>query len=237
MQKVFITAMMIGIISIVGCRNNDSQTNSGGAQTAPKVTFIGPNIVSDSVYCVRTQTEVGYLNDALAGVNTFAHLPVPTTQNGNTYTWSHTQDTLTMTLTGVKAADGSFSWTLVLNGIYKGITYTNYKVCDGTTSSDEKIGNWIGYIYPSTIKRVTLDYSTDGGGILTGTYKEYESDGITLKHHFVVINNPITHVAAHIVGSITEYNSGGVIIYYAEWSEDGHGSWSIPGATPDHGSW
>jgi hypothetical protein len=234
MQKVLSCVLIVLLVVFVGCKKDESST--GPATTAasvPKINFSGPNTTSTDVNATRTKGDALTMNGVMSAGTAFAS--VPAQQNGSTSTWTYGSGGITYTFTGVQQSDGSYAWTLTLNGIVGSTNYSNFKIWDGTSSADGKNGSWTFYEPGHTAKTDALVYSTDANGVLTGTWYIYDSSG-TLSEKLVIVNNKDGS------GQVVEYFNSDVTImsYKSVWAANGSGTWYIynsSGVQTSTGTW
>ncbi|RPI06275.1 MAG: hypothetical protein EHM64_03460 [Ignavibacteriae bacterium] len=217
MQKVSYLLLIVLLTLCIGCKKDESPTNSQPAAAAiPTVTFHGPNTTSTDI---NAQYAIGYattINSMMGVSQMFAGAPAQ--QNGNTSTWTFSQGGVTATFTGVRQSDGSYTWTYTYSGTEGGVTYTNFKLWEGTTSADGKNGTWTIYQLGHTGMALQLVYTTNSNNVLTGTWSVYASNG-ALEEKWIIVNNPDNS------GSIEIYTNGTILVSKSVWAANGSGTW------------
>jgi hypothetical protein len=148
------------------------------------------------------------------------------TQTGNTWTWSVTSETVTVTLQAMIQADGSTTWKIILNGTENQHTYVNWVMIEGQVSADQKSASWTAYEDGTQNVAATWDMSIDEGGNTTST---------------IVIDNLTYEFVSNVdgSGSYKEYENE-TIIYEAAWNSTGAGTWiayNDDGSVADSDSW
>jgi hypothetical protein len=217
MKKIFISAMMIALVSMTGCKKEESTepVTPPAAPSIPTVTFTGPSASETHAQTANTyaQSMSGLMSSSVA----FSYMPA--NQNGNVSTWTITAGGLTETFTSTKQNDGSYTWSFVVNGTDGVHTYSNWTYWTGSTSADGKSGSWTFYEYGHAYKVEELTYSTDANGTLTGTWFIYNSSGV-LADKFIVINR------ADHSGEFQQYSDGTHMDLKVTWIAAGTGTWT-----------
>ena len=181
--------VLLAALMIAGCSKNESSPTEpeGGTPTIPTVSFKGPNTNSQDNNAVMVKSYVAAIN---ALTTAFAPLAaLPGVQNGNVWTWTYTDRTLTIRFTATRQGDGSYVWKMVLNGIDPDdqTVYNNWTAIEGTSSADSKSGSW--KIYAENTTTLEAEYIwTTVNNVLTGTLKEYTNNVVS--YQTVVTNNP-----------------------------------------------
>jgi hypothetical protein len=214
MQKILSLVLIVLLVTIIGCKNGESPNTPsiGAAPSIPQVSFKGPN--TNDTTAATAKYNATLMNAVMSPGAVFSALPAQ--QNGNTYTWTISAVGVTQKFTGIKQADGSFTWTWVINGTISTRTYNNYKLWEGTTSADGKNGTWSIYAYDQTGKVDSMTYTTDANGTLTGTLIVFNTNQ-TIDAKSVVVNN------VDGSGSVVIYTLGTIRSYRAEWKADQSG--------------
>ncbi|MGE5682867.1 MAG: hypothetical protein ACM34K_18525, partial [Bacillota bacterium] len=185
----FVILLLFPVL-ITSCSKKDNpvSTNNQDAVSLPSFSFKGPNTRSNDPYAAQTKTQISSANN-YAQIISSAFVHISPSKNGNIWSWVwQAGGGATETLTGLKNADGSVSWELILNGNIYGHNYSNRKIMDGTTSPDEKKGNWNVYDENTTILVNRLSWTTDEIGVVSGTLTNYSYSVETGKKE--IINRP-----------------------------------------------
>ncbi|MGE5352805.1 MAG: hypothetical protein ACM3P0_12030 [Acidobacteriota bacterium] len=209
---------------IAGTQNQD-------AVSVPTFSFKGPVTYSRDQYAAQTKDYISSAN-SYPEMFSIPFVPLAPSRNGNIWTWVwQAGGGGTETLTGIKSTDGTVSWELVLNGNIYGQNYSNRKMLDGTTSLDEKKGQWNIYDKNTTILVNTLSWTTDASGVVSGTVANYSYSTVTGKKE--IINRPDRS------GELTVYGENDDRTFQASWKPDGSGQWKsfINGQETANGSW
>jgi hypothetical protein len=225
---LLVTALLVG-----GCSKNESSPTEPAAQTPtlPLVTFKGPNTTSTDIHAQMAQSYIQAMNAYTTAFTPYAGLPA--TQTGNTWTWSYSVGTFTITFTGTLQPDGSYQWKMVMNGLdpSDSTLYNNWTATTGTTSGDGKNGSWNIYDVNTTSLVAKYEWATSSNNVLTGTLTAY-SNG-TEVGKTVVVNNPDGS------GELNEY-TGTVLTYRSVWQANGSGQWwtyDLSGTQTGTGTW
>ena len=231
-SKLLFTAPLIFAVILSGCSKDSSSPSEpqATAPTFPTLVFKGPNTSS-------TETNAQMIKSYASAVNSFTMMFVPyqqlpSTRDGNTWTWTYTEGTLTLKMTSTAQSDGTYLWKLILNGQDQsdGVTYNNWTGMDGSTSADGKSGNW--KIYEENTTTVATDFSwSTTNNVLTGTQKEYTNGSSS--GQIILVNNPDN------TGEMRMY-TGAVMTYKATWTAGGSGQWwtyDSSGTQTGTGSW
>jgi hypothetical protein len=228
----FVASLLTLTLLIPGCSKKDSSPTEvqTSPPTIPALLFKGPNTNS-------TETNAQMIKSYVSTMNSFTTMFVPyqyiqSVQNGNTWTWNYTDQTLTVKMTATSQSDGGYLWKLILNGKdpSDGVTYNNWTGMEGTTSADGKSGIWKIYQENTTILATDFTWSTTNS-VLTGTQKNYTGEGPTSQ--IVLVNNPDN------TGEMRIY-TGSVVTYKATWTAAGSGQWwtfNSSGVQTGTGSW
>jgi hypothetical protein len=219
---ILFTAVLAGTIVLAGCSKSSSTTpTSSTTNTAPpfpSVTVSGPTTTSTEAHA---QLAIGYAAEVNAYSSTGlfgAFAGMNGTQNGNTWTWTITKGTLSVTFTETKQSDGSYTWSWVENGTDPStkVVYTNWTFFSGNRTSDSKSGNWRVYQDNTTVVAADFSWTTNATGTLTGTVLGYTNG--TLATKILVVNN------SDKSGEVDVY-AGTVLTFKATWIANGAGSW------------
>jgi hypothetical protein len=226
------TALLLFAFILSGCSKDDSSPTEQQvtAPTVPALVFKGPNTAS-------TETNAQMIKSYVAAMNTFTTMFAPyqylqSVRDGNTWTWTYTEGTLTVKMTSTSQSDGTYLWKLIFNGKDPSstLTYNNWTGMEGSTSADGKSGSW--KIYDDNTTTIAGDFSwSTTNNILTGTQKEYTNG--TSTGQIVLVNNPDN------TGEMRVY-TGTVVTYKATWTATGSGQWwtyGSTGAQTGTGSW
>ncbi len=151
------------------------------------------------------------------------------TQSGDTWTWTRTINNQgTVTAKAVKQNDGSYAWTVMVDGTFQDSTYNNWTVLTGTTSADAKSGNWTLYASNTATQVATYQWSVDEQNNMT-------SELLNLQENKKVdfVNN------ADGSGSLMVYQ-GDTLLFESSWDSTGAGTWKkydTNGNLVDQGTW
>ncbi len=236
LHALFIFAIILMLVQ--GCSKKDDSSPTAPSTpstppTAPTINFRGPQTSSQDTYAQLTVTYATMFN-GFSGL--FA--PLSSSQGawvGNTWTWSVTSGTLTVTYTCTRQTDGSYTWKCTLNGTDSPHVYTNFTVWEGMVNAANNGGSWSVYDEDATaagVKSVEYTWATDGSGVLTGTFKGYDNGVLSVR--YVVTNN------TNGSGEVNFYD-GTVLVYKATWTATGTGQWwiydSSTGTQSNAGTW
>jgi hypothetical protein len=231
-SRPLFTALLLFAFILAGCsKKDDSPTEPQvTAPTVPTLVFKGPNTNS-------TDQNAQMVKSYVSAINTFTTMFAPyqylqSVKDGNTWTWTYTEGTLTVKMTAIPQNDGSFLWKMIFNGKdpSSNLTYSNWTAMEGSTSGDGKSGNWKIYDDNTTILAGDFTWAT-ANNVLTGTQKDY-SNGVSTGQ-IVVVNNPDN------TGEMRVY-SGTAMTYKATWTAAGAGTWwtyNSSGTQSGTGSW
>jgi hypothetical protein len=228
----FLSVFLLTAIFIAGCSKNSNSPTEPAAQspTLPLITFKGPNTTSSDPNAQMVQLYVTAMNAYTTAFAPYAALP--STRNGNTWTWNYSVGTFSIVLTSTVQSDGSYQWKMVMNGVdpSDSTLYNNWTATTGTTSGDGKNGSW--NIYETNTTTLVAKYEwTTNNNVLTGTLTSYSSGVVDGK--VVVINNPDGS------GELDEY-TGTVVVYRSVWQANGSGQWwtyDLGGVQTGTGTW
>lgn len=225
-------ALLIFAFVLSGCSKKDSSPTEAQvtAPIVPSLVFKGPGTTS-------TETNAQMIKSYVSAMNVFTTMFSPyqylqSVRDGNTWTWTYTEGTLTVKMTSAYQSDGTYLWKLILNGKdpSDGVTYNNWTGMDGSTSADGKSGSW--KIYEDNKTTIAADFAwATTNNVLTGTQKNYTNG--TSSGQIVLINNPDN------TGEMKIY-TGTVVTYRATWTATGSGQWwtyNSSGTQTGTGSW
>jgi hypothetical protein len=188
MKKLsMISVVMLAMALLAGCDKDTNPIDSTPTKkpTAPQVSMTGPNTNSTDPYAQQAQSFSMMFNGYTQFFTAFASLEGE--QNGNTWTYTYNFGTMSETITVTQQTDGSYTWTVVFNGVDGNTTYTNWKAMEGTSSADNKSGSWKIYAENSTQLEAELAWNTDAQGNETGMLKAY-TNGV-LNEQLDIVNN------------------------------------------------
>ncbi len=233
MKKLFAVAVAVATLALVGCdKKTDSPTSTTtGSTPSVPVIQIQTSIpdTTTSPYAQSARGQVQAFNGFFAQGAIFSALQA--NKSGNTWTWTYGANGVTETFTATLQNDGSYTWSLTLNGTDGQHTYNNFQMWYGTTSGDGKSGNWTIYDYNDTTS-VKFTWSTDANGTLTGTMDDMA--GATVQHRITIT------ARADKSGEINYYDGTATLTARWVWTVDGHGSfysYPTPGASAPAGTW
>jgi hypothetical protein len=237
--KLFLFTVGLAFALIAsGCNKKSSNpvspTTTSNAPVFPAVVIKGPNTTSNDLYAQETKGYAASVNTLTTPVYLGLVAGVNPTENGNAWTWTATQGNFTVTATANKQADGSYTWSLTLNGTESGssTTYNNWVAFTGTASADGKSGDFKAYDDNTTTLTGDFVWSTNASGTLTATLTSYTNGAADGK--MVIVNN------ADNSGELDAY-TGTVLTFKSTWIASGAGSWwtydNSTGAQIGTGSW
>jgi hypothetical protein len=214
MRLRYFALVLAAMIIAAGC---DTATDAN-SNTPPKIATIAISVPAANFSDTCNAPAYSYASLAQAMVQyatLYAQLPGGTNNNG-VWTWSMTDDGITVTITARKLTDGRYEWKIVLNGTDGTDTYANWTALEGTVAADGKSGSLTFYDdspTPSTNADVIVMWSTTG----TTTTIDFESVQDDMK--FVLITNGTS-------GEVSTYHKVG-----SAWAgPDYHGTWTAPNA-------
>ncbi|NUN68882.1 MAG: hypothetical protein HUU02_04130 [Bacteroidetes bacterium] len=222
----FLTAAVVILaLGLAGCSEEDSPTSSTPKKpTVPQASFSGPNTTSNNEFVQQAKFSSSFFNVYGEMFKSFATLPG--TQNGNVWTYSETSNGLTVTVTTTLLSDGSYTWSIVMNGQYVDddttVTVNNWKAFEGTSSADGKTGTWRMHDYNSSTPILDMNWATNAAGVESGSMSFYEKG--TIISQVDIVNNP------NGSGSLTTFEKGTTALYKRMellWNPDGTGSYKI----------
>lgn len=158
----------------------------------------------------------------IALANAYAN-PAFMTQVNGVWTYSVTDDGVTVTITAAKQSDGSYRWTVKMNGTdgTDGTVYANWTAMEASSSADGKSGSVTIYSSdptPSTTIDVSFTWATGAGNMVT-----YDMQVPQENVRFVLLSNGTT-------GEVTEYTRANSS---SSWVATGyHATWADNGAVP-----
>ncbi|MCU0412167.1 MAG: hypothetical protein MUF82_06515, partial [Bacteroidetes bacterium] len=154
------------VLFAAGCAEEES---TGPSNTTPQVPFIQ---IKPPTSTAEPALQPTYYVQAINGLLIYPSLfqGMQPTANGGTFTWTITQGELTITMTAVRQADGTFVWTLKLNGMTaQEQTFDNFTWMSGTSSSDGKSGSFDFFEEGLLTKSASLQYSVSATGVINAT--------------------------------------------------------------------
>jgi hypothetical protein len=237
--KLFLFTFAVAMALVAaGCSKSSSPTSpqTSSAPTFPLVTIKGPNTNSTNTYAQTTKATCASVSALTTPAFLGALITVNPTQSGNTWTWTATEATLSITSTATKQSDGSYTWSATLNGIdpSDSVHYNNWVALTGSSSADGKSGDFKSYNVNATTLEGDFIWSTNASGVLTATLQSYSSNGSTVTGKLVITNNPDNS------GELDEY-TGTVLVFKSTWVAAGTGSWwtydSGTGTQTGTGTW
>lgn len=179
--------VLLAIVLLAGCDkdSNPIDTTPTKKPTAPTVSFDGPTTNSTNEYAQQAQAFSQMFNGFASFFTAFSGLEG--TQNGNTWTYTFSGGPWTETITVTQLPDNSYTWSIVINGVYEDVTVNNWKAFEGTSSADGKSGTWKIYAENSTLLEVELSWAADAQGNETGSMKFYQNG--VLDEQLDIVNN------------------------------------------------
>ncbi|HEY6952530.1 MAG TPA: hypothetical protein VI758_08980 [Bacteroidota bacterium] len=215
--QLSIIGLALALIA-TGCDKLKNSTEPQTAPTFPTLSLKGPNTTSGDTHAQQTITTITTLNAQISPAYLALVASLTPTQNGDTWTWLLSQGTLTLTTTATKQPDGSFAWTVKVNGTdpTTDSTYTNWVALSGTSSADAKSGNFNTYLVNSTTPAGNVVWSKDASGNLTATFTYYVNGTPTGKA--VVVNNTDNS------GELQMF-TGTTMTSKSVWAANGSGTW------------
>ncbi len=218
---LFVTAIVLTVV-LSGCGSKSSSPTAPATNTAPSfpsVAISGPKTTSTDQHAQMTVAYAAEVNAYTSGAVFAEFTGQNGTQSGNTWTWTVTNGTLTVTFSETKQSDGSYTWQWVANGTDPSthVTYSNWTFFSGTRSVDGKNGDWKVFNDNKTSLAADFSWSTNAGGTLSGNALLYDTTG-TLTGKITAVNNTDKS------GEVDVY-TGTVLTFKATWVAAGSGSW------------
>ena len=231
---IFVT-VVLGAFMVVGCSKKSAAPTEPtvSAPSIPEYTFTGPTTSSNDPYAAEVKALTQSANVYTAYFATFGSQVG--TQNGNTWTWTYSAPNWSITFTGTKNSDGSYTWKWVENGTdpQTQTTYNNWTLLEGTSGADGKTGEWKIYQDNTTTLSATYSWSVDANGTAMATLTDYMDDGTTVNSKIVITNN------SDKSGEVDSYD-GTTLTFKATWTSSGTGQWweyDTDGTSLGNGSW
>jgi len=213
-----------------GCAEEESTAPTNTTPQIPLIQIKPPTSTDEQA--LQPTSYVQAINSLLIYPSLFQGMQP--TANGGTFTWTIAQGELTITMTAVRQADGSFVWALKLNGMTsQEQTFDNFTWMSGTTSSDGKTGSFDFFEEGTTTKSASLQYSVSATGVVNATLRLYDLEG-SVYSKYVGVGNPDDS------GSIDAYEGENYRYYRAVWLANGSGTWTtydVEGQVTGTGSW
>ena len=237
--RLFLFTIGLAIALVAGGCNKKSSSPTSPQTTTPTfplVTIKGPNTNSTDVYAQTTKATCSSVSALTTPAFLGALITVNPTQNGNTWTWTATEGTLSITSTATKQSDGSYTWSATLNGMdpQDSVVYNNWVALTGSSSADGKSGDFKSYNINVTTLEGDFIWTTNASGVLTATLQSYSSNGTTVTGKIVITNNTDNS------GELDEY-TGTVLVFKSTWVTAGSGTWwtydQSSGAQTGTGTW
>ncbi len=219
-----------------GCsKNSSSPTSPQTAPTFPSVTVKGPNTTSSDSHAQLAVSYAAEVN-AVSNSGLFASFTgLKPAQSGNTWTWSVSEATLSVTFSETLQGDGSYTWSWTENGTNSQthVTYNNWVFFTGNRSADNKNGEWKIYNDNSTNLAADFTWSTNASSVQTSTLVGYNTSGVLTGKVNIIDNSDNS-------GEV-DYYTGTVMTFKATWVAAGTGTWwtydSTTGSVTGTGTW
>ncbi|MGE5682865.1 MAG: hypothetical protein ACM34K_18515 [Bacillota bacterium] len=227
--SLFILLMLSLVVTSCSKKDDNPAAPSEEAPGIPAVSFKGPNTNSTDQWALYTKSTVESMNAYPMMLQAFSSAK-PANSNGQ-WKWELSPVSgFSEAFVGSKNSQGGYTWQLILNGTYEGITYNNWKALEGNTSADGKSGTWKAYDDNTTVVVAEYNWSTSSAGVLSGTFQEYENGAVNGK--LEITNNPDNS------GSLLAYDSG-ILVFKSIWVAAGTGQWWAyeNGVVKTQGSW
>jgi hypothetical protein len=222
------------VLTFAGCSKSSNPTGSAGgtSPTIPAITL--HTAIPDTSSSPYAQSALGQINlaNSYTGL-TAAFMALPSSNSGNTWTWSYSVGGLTETFTATKLGDGSFTYQWSLNGTGGGHTYSNWVYWQGSSNAAGTSGQWTINGGPTDSSYVTYVWSTDASGNVTATLTTYSSAS-SISAKIIITAN------ADKSGNIMEYDGPSTLVAKWVWLTTGHGTYYTypsPGGSTPVGSW
>jgi len=240
-RLVLFTVGLIVAFVLSGCSKSSSSTPTSPATTQnsapsfPSVVVAGPTTTSSDPHATETVAYATSLNAYTSSGIFAAFTGTNGTQNGNTWTWTVSEGTLSVTFNETKQSDGSYTWAWIENGSNSSshVTYNNWTFFSGNRSADGKNGEWKVFNDNTTTLSGDFVWATNASGTLTATLTAYNTSGV-LTGKYIVTNN------SDKSGEVDVY-TGTVLVFKATWVAAGSGTWwaydSNSGAQTGTGTW
>jgi hypothetical protein len=216
-RSLLLTVFALAVF-VVGC---DKATDPANEKPVIAVASVSVPAANFNDTCnVRAYTYASTVQALIQMANLYGNPQLMTQVNG-VWTYTMTEDGVTVTITAQKQSDGQYTWRLKLNGTdtNDGTVYTNWTAMEATSSADGKSGTLRIYSdspTPSTTVDVQLTWSTGANNVVTVTM-EFPQENM----RFVLVSNGTT-------GEVTEYMRTSPT---SSWVTTGyHATWTAPGA-------
>jgi len=201
------------------CDEKKDPISPENVPTVPVITIKGPNTQSTDT---KAQ-QIKYVAQTMNGLQgLFGYIQdFPPDQNGNTFTWVGGDDTYSETITATLNANGTFTWTVTLNGNDGSTTYNNFVYLRGIVGADGSFGEWTFYYENTTNISWVFEVNKAANGVVTASTLFYYSDG-TLETKQEIVNNPDDSGEYRLYYTTGTTN---VLRYKAIWAANGSGTW------------
>lgn len=214
-------ALMLALFAI-GCEESNDPSNERpifavGTVSVPAFSSSPSDTCGQKAYLYASEVQL-----FLALANAYAN-PALMTQVNGVWTYSVTEDGVTMTITSSKQSNGTYRWLVKLNGTdtNDGTVYANWTAMEANSTADGKSGSVIIYSddpTPGTIVDVSFTWSTGAGNMVT-----YDLQVPHENVRFVLLSNGTT-------GEVTEYIRASDS---SPWVTTGyHATWASVGGVP-----
>jgi hypothetical protein len=238
---LLLAVALAAAIVLSGCSKSSSSTptspgtTQNSAPAFPSIVVAGPKTTSSDAHATETVAYAASVN-AYTNSGLFAAFTGTSgTQSGNTWTWTFTEATLSVTFNEIKQTDGSYTWSWIENGTNANthVTYNNWTFFSGNRTADGKNGEWKVFNDNTSTLAGDFVWATNASGTLTATLSAYNSTG-TFTGRYIVTNNSDSS------GEVDVY-TGTVLVFKATWIAAGSGSWwtydSGTGTQTGTGTW
>lgn len=221
LRSLMVAALAL-IVFVAGCDKTTDPSNEKpilvtGSVSVPAFSSNPSDTCGPKAYLYASEIQA-----FLALANAYAN-PALMTQVNGVWTYSVTEDGVTMTITSARQGDGSYRWLVKLNGTdtNDGTVYANWTVMEATSAADGKSGSLTIYD-DSNVPASTVDasfiWSTGANNMVTYDLQIPSEDA-----RIVLRSNGTT-------GEVTEYVRANST---APWVTTGyHATWSTVGGVP-----
>ena len=222
MKKALALLSIIALMFMSACSDSTSSDKKSAPpenaiKTVEFTTAISPNHTDQNAQSVRASVESfgGMINLYSAF---FQLEQYNWEQNGNTWTYSETQDNITVTVT-ITETDAGYVYTMSMNGTDTDGTVYNGVLLEAFTAKDGSNGYWKLYDPTSTTTLLMFEFTwtVNSNNAIVATAKTYDSDGSVYSQANVTINSDKS-------GTYQLVDADGNTMQTASWNADGSGS-------------
>lgn len=207
--KILLFTLLLSL-SFTGCESNTDNNEDNATPQNLSYEKLKLEVPENAAQVVKNQALI--FNAYLGLFNSYGALGSNPSKSGDSWTWSVTYNTITVSISATQQQDASMMWQYKINDSSSDPSFDNWVMMDATLSKDAKSGSYNIYESNSTVKALSATFNTENG-TRTATTTLYDLGEVEYTFTSVVNSDGS--------GSFVKKNSADEILFEASWTSNG----------------